>query len=316
MQALSSIFCCLRSRKTRDPELGNGERDPLLPHEPPPVQEIPVEDVQDIIDVDAEGLRERLTFVVVHKRGKMVDVGSTLPFSLSRPSSATRSQGRSASGASHRRSSRPSPLPRQWDARQYYTSHDTADPQPSSPSHSRQPSPTPSMNTHTSPTRSSMYDHGGLDGSLASLAGLPTFSNVNEVDRGSLAERRQSNVHVRILDYGSVARGRRSRSRGGRLASGSTMSSGVHDGEEGKMAVSPVMEGSVEKADEEDDEDSVAGDLGGPDPEHTEQERGHEHDNPRQSSLSRERPSPDLEQLNQMQSAITQTGPLARSWGD
>jgi hypothetical protein len=63
------------------------------------------------------------------------------------------------------------------------------------------------------------------------------------------------------------------------LASGSTMSSGVHDGEEGKMAVSPVMEGSVEKAEDEDEEDSVAGDLGGPDPEHTEQECGHEHDN-------------------------------------
>jgi hypothetical protein len=262
--------------------------------------EIPTENDDNVeVDVDTNKLRERLQTVIVHKRGfasilptqhiasqltmfvyrKMVDVASILPFSLSRGASSSRSPSDAGTGYSaKRRSSRPSPLPRQWDP--YTHAHESS--RNASLSRSRQPSPTPSMNTHrthTSP-RSSAYETTGLDGSLASLANLP---GPYEYDRASgsvsVARGSGSGPHVKILDYGTMARGRRSRSRGGRL--GGRSASASREGAQGirrTSTVSPVEEGvasvcitveSVEPAsgDQDDDEDSIAGDLGGPEPE-------------------------------------------------
>jgi hypothetical protein len=191
----------------------------------------------------------------------MVDVDVSEPFYLSRafPSSRSRSFSlgppRAPSSAGPGSSRGPGTL-----------AMTPANGEPAATTRSRQPSPTPSM--RTSPTRSTA-SFAALDSSFASLAQLPDAPE---------ALARRPTLGVRIVSgrgragAGSASRGR-SRSRGrvrGFAGEGKGKEKEEERNVEGPSGTGGVEGGSasvgitVESAEDVPDDDSIAGDLGGP----------------------------------------------------
>ncbi|KAL4262036.1 hypothetical protein AB1N83_005945 [Pleurotus pulmonarius] len=76
MDFLQSFICCCAARKKSKDAIDETSR--LLP----PLEDIPSPQISDVVVVDHQKLRDKLTTIVRSKEGKMVNVNAALPFNL------------------------------------------------------------------------------------------------------------------------------------------------------------------------------------------------------------------------------------------